>query len=449
MKTLFKISSRYLLAAALMLLLTLVLNVFMYLVFGFQIVRSTQHTTAHIRLAADELGMTDGQITLSDSGYDYLEQHFAWAMLLNDQGQVIWSWELPPQLDHPYTSREIAVFSKWYLDDYPVTEQITDYGLFITAKERHTVWKQNFSDSVGTIEFIIRMIPVTLGANFFLVFLMVFFLAFRFHHSLRVLENGIQNLSEQKPIRLPEKGTTEILARQLNRTSDMLTLQREHLQRRDDARASWIRGVSHDIRTPLSLIMGYAADMKEDPALSESQRMLAERIKAQSLQIRRLIEDLNLTSRLEYDMQPLRLTILKPSELLRTVVSGFYNQGLTGQHAIDLYIDRNVEQLTLNADRSLLARAFTNLIGNSIRHNPGGCTVMVTAYPDDGGICFQISDNGSGIPDRILRFLTDPEPDAEKAPHILGLQIARQIFRAHGWEMVFTDANTIHILAKL
>ena len=74
---------------------------------------------------------------------------------------------------------------------------------------------------------------------------------------------------------------------------------------------------------------------------------------------------------------------------------------------------------------------------------------MVTAYPDDGGICFQISDNGSGIPDRILRFLTVPEPDAEKAPHILGLQIARQIFRAHGWEMVFTDANTIHILAKL
>ena len=143
------------------------------------------------------------------------------------------------------------------------------------------------------------------------------------------------------------------LARQLNRTSDLLSRQRERLARRDDARAAWISAVSHDIRTPLSLIMGYAADLNADPDLTEGQRRLAGIMEAQSLKIKRLIEDLNLTSRLEYDMQPLRSAPLKPARLLRAVVSEFYNQGLSEAHRIDLYIDPDVEQVTQNGDLPL------------------------------------------------------------------------------------------------
>ena len=144
--------------------------------------------------------------------------------------------------------------------------------------------------------------------NLFLVFFMVILFGLRFYRSLRVLAVGLEQLSEEKTIRLPEKGMTELLAGQLNRTSDILTRQRERLAKREEARISWINGVSHDIRTPLSLIMGYAADLKEDASLSEAQRHLAEVMEMQSLKIKRLIEDLNLTSRLEYDMQPLRLS---------------------------------------------------------------------------------------------------------------------------------------------
>ena len=367
-------------------------------------------------------------------------------MLLDDNGAVIWDWHLPESLNHSYTVSDTASFSKWYLDDYPVTEWVTDHGLLVIAQPQGSVWKFNIKEREEVIRYIAFMIPITLSSNLILVFFIVLLLGFRFYRSLRVLAVGLEQLSEEKAVHLPEKGMTELLARQLNRTSDILTRQREHLEKRDDARAAWISGVSHDIRTPLSLIMGYAADLKRDASLSETQQHLAEVIEAQSLKIKQLIEDLNLTSRLEYDMQPLRPEEFHPSRLLRTVVSDFYNQGLSDHHLIDLYIDPDVEQITLSGDPSLLTRAFSNLIQNSIRHNPNGCTITVTAYPEKDGICFQVSDDGCGIPDVVIQALENRLSDTEKAPHIMGLRIVYQIFQAHGWKMLFTDNQTIHIL---
>ena len=107
--------------------------------------------------------------------------------------------------------------------------------------------------------------------------------------------------------------------------------------------------------------------------------------------------------------------------------------------------------MLVKGDRQLILRAFRNLLHNSIRHNPQGCTVTVTACPDAEGICFQVSDDGCGIPDEIIRLLNRDVsvPSASEqppgAPHIMGLRIVCQIFQAHGWTIRFTDNHTIHI----
>ena len=86
------------------------------------------------------------------------------------------------------------------------------------------------------------------------------------------------------------------IASTINRTSDRLTAQREQLEKRDEARTEWISGVSHDIRTPLSLVMGYA-DMIERQSDTDTRiRKKAALIRGQSVRIRNLIEDLNLAS---------------------------------------------------------------------------------------------------------------------------------------------------------
>lgn len=446
MKSLSKIFARYLMTALIIIVATLFLNVFLYIIMLFQIVQTDSHVKVSSKEIAAGLQITNGRISLSEESQSLMESSYCWAMLLDDEGQVTWNWQLPGELNRSYTASDIASFSKWYLKDYPVVERITDYGLLVLASPRGSMWKYNVSDSAMRIRTTARMIPVTLLVNLFFCFLLALFLGFLLYRSLRVIAVGIERLSEYESVRLPEKGMTEMLAKQLNRTSDILSKQKEQLDRRDDARTTWISGVSHDIRTPLSLIMGYASSLKQDSSLSEEQRHQASMIELQSLQIKHLIEDLNLTSRLEYEMQPLRPAEFLPSRLLRQIVSDFYNQGLPDNHIIDLYIDQEVEQMSLTGDKALLDRAFRNLIQNSIRHNPGGCTVTVTAYPENGGICFQVSDDGCGIPENVIKSLIGTLPDTEKAPHIMGLRIAWQIFQAHGWEMRFTDRQTIHIL---
>lgn len=451
MKSLSKIFARYLMTAAAIILVTLFLNLVLYIFLAFDIIQSGNYWSNNSRAISEEFTLENGSPQLSRTGYEYLTQEeYSWAMLLDDSGHIIWEWQLPDNLRRDYTARDIARFSKWYLDDYPVVERLNDCGLLVIAKPPGTVWKYNVSDSTYRVKKSIQMIPITLGLNLLFVFILSLLMGYIFYRSLRGIAVGIEQLSKHQPIHLPEKGMTEMLARQLNLTSDTLTRQQAQLKRRDDARTTWISGVSHDIRTPLSLIMGHANAMKEDASLTDEQRRQAEIIEQQSLQIKHLIEDLNLVSKLEYAMQPLRVVDFPPSRLLRQIVTDFYNQGLSENHLIDLYIDPDVEQMILKGDTSLLTRALRNLIQNSIRHNPKGCTVTLTAYPrdDEEGVCFQVSDDGCGIPKNVILSLTGDLPDTEKAPHIMGLKIVWQIFRAHGWEMIFKDTQTIYILCK-
>ena len=64
-------------------------------------------------------------------------------MALDDDGSVIWQHDLPQNLNKHYTASEIASFSRWYLDDWPVFCWTADYGLFVAAVPRGSVWKYN------------------------------------------------------------------------------------------------------------------------------------------------------------------------------------------------------------------------------------------------------------------------------------------------------------------
>src|SRR5699024_10229967 len=89
--------------------------------------------------------------------------------------------------------------------------------------------------------------------------------------------------------------------------------------------ANWIAGISHDIRTPLSVILGYAGELQDDPALPPPEQEQAAVICRQGVRLRDLVSDLNLVSRLEYDMQPLECQWLRPAKLVRRAVTDFMN----------------------------------------------------------------------------------------------------------------------------
>ena len=64
------------------------------------------------------------------------QEHFAWAMLLGDDGEILWSENLPEELNHAYTVPEVAAFSRWYLKDYPVMPTAMTLACWWRGKSR-------------------------------------------------------------------------------------------------------------------------------------------------------------------------------------------------------------------------------------------------------------------------------------------------------------------------
>ena len=214
------------------------------------------------------------------------------------------------------------------------------------------------------------------------------------------------------------------------------------LSRRDNARTQWIAGVSHDVRTPLALILGWAEQLEQDTLLPDSSRQKAAGIRIQCEKLRTLIDDLNLTSKLEYGAQPLRRKDLRAGPLFRQLVAQFCESPLAERCEITLEQEEPAEQTVLSVDEALLARLLENLLNNSVRHNPK--PVNITVYTRRAGerFCLTVADDGIGYPAAVLAALNAAEP-AENAPHILGLYVVQQIAAAHGGRAVFGQ-NTPH-----
>ena len=356
------------------------------------------------------------------------QKHFAWAMLLGDDGEILWSENLPEELNHAYTVPEVAAFSRWYLKDYPVMAYRNDFGLLVAGKEQGSMTRFDFYMDNDILYALLSGVGPLLIVDLCLVAVICLILGWRGAKPLREAAAGIGQLAEGKEVHLPQSGAAAELAEKLNQTSRYLQKQNELIRRRDTTRANWIAGVSHDIRTPLALIMGYGEQLAQQAPPQSEQQKKAAAICTQSQKIKALIEDLNLTFKLQYNAQPLRRTAVSMGAWLRQSVADFCDS-LGENYSVGLQIREPAGQTVLEADRELLTRALDNLLNNSVRHNPGGCDIQVAAELENGRFVLTVRDNGAGYPEAVLRNLSGT--DDPNAPHILGLHLVQQIATAH------------------
>ena len=179
-------------------------------------------------------------------------QGYAWAMALDDDGSVIWQHDLPQNLNKHYTASEIASFSRWYLDDWPVFCWTADYGLFVAAVPRGSVWKYNIYNNEQLMSAMAAGMLPALALLLGVAAACCLLFSWRGARRLQTIAAGLDTVADGGTIRLPTDGFAGELADTVNRTSEQLRRRNEIIARRDDARTSWIAGVSHDVR--LSLI---------------------------------------------------------------------------------------------------------------------------------------------------------------------------------------------------
>ena len=320
------------------------------------------------------------------TGGELLEDR--WAMLLDEDGQVVWSFHKPSDLPEQYSLTDVASFTRWYLSDYPVQCRIRDDGLLVVGAPKGSVWKHDIAMGVDTL----LQTPFWFAGLFLLALGGVL---------------GFAYLTVGRWFRQAQ-------------------------QVRDAARSNWINGVSHDIRTPLSVVMGYAAQL-EAADLNPAQKNQASAIRVQSQVIRDLVNDLNLTMRLDCEMQALRKEPIQPAAFLRQVAADFLNGGLA--EGFELEMDLPETALPqIEADPFLLRRAVNNLLTNCVRHNAPGGTIRLGARCEGKNLVLFV-EGGTADPGPV-NAVRQLEPDGGAA-HGTGLRLVVQIAAAHGGTVQF------------
>lgn len=377
-----------------------------------------------------------GVWTADDTALALLQEHDAWAMLLDESGTVVWEQSLPEELPRSYTSAEVASFSRWYLQDYPVKVWSREDGaLMVVGFEPNTLVKYYFSmEKPSLLMFLMGGIAVFVFNLLLMIFLMLRN-ARRVEKAMSPILRGIQDLSRGNYQSLDERGELAEINAGLNRAGD-------YLMRKDNTRAEWIRGVSHDIRTPLSMVLGYASELEDDGTLPTEARQQAGMIRRQGERLKSLVDDLNLTTKLEYALQPIRREAVDLVEIGRQAVSEVLNSGLPEQFEIAFSEAHPGRTAQVEGDTALLRRMLDNLIRNSIVHNPQGCHISVTVGSEEGRCTCTVTDDGVGMDDARLEAL-DREADVsstQSGEHGLGLKLVRQIVKVHGGTVRFRQA---------
>jgi len=200
----------------------------------------------------------------------------------------------------------------------------------------------------------------------------------------------------------------------------------------------FVANVSHELKTPLTSIQGFAQAILDEAADTPHKRkQAAEIIYNEAGRMHRMALDLLELARLEAGTADLKMSTVDAKALLHNVVARFTPQAQKADIHLQLNIPANLPSLLGDGDR--LAQVFTNLIDNALKFTPANGQVTLSAGSAGEEMEISITDSGSGVPKEALPRLFDRfyQVDAsraggEKHGAGLGLAIVKEIIEAHG-----------------
>lgn len=368
--------------------------------------------------------------TLSDSSAARMDSEDVWAMLISDStGTAVWhrnmDRNLLERLPERFTFGSLAELAHMNYLGYPTFTAEHPEGLVVAGFSPERYINVSVSQSKDNIR---RMQTTVILFVFMCIIIMCIFsfiLGWKNWKEIRTVMSGIEDISEGKSVHLKETGQFAEVAACLNTTSDKL-------QKYSERHKRWIAGVSHDIRTPLTIILGQA------------DRCGYEDIRSQAIRIRELITDLNMFSQLESDSY-INKEEIRTGSFIRDIIASFAD-GTRYRYPVTLDISDKDAASTFTADSHLLSRAINNILYNSAKHNPSGCSVNVSVQRRGKKTSITIQDDGNGAEAETIMQINnkihsgDIPRDAIRGGNGLGLYIVSEIIRMHGGTLRFSQA---------
>jgi two-component system sensor histidine kinase BaeS len=258
------------------------------------------------------------------------------------------------------------------------------------------------------------------------------FLAFTMTRSLRELTDATVDISQGKfgnQVKVRSKDEIGRLAAAFNQMSAAL-------DRATKTRRQMTADIAHDLRSPLSVITGYAEALNDKKLAGDDE--VYSILLQETKHLDRLVDDLRLLSLADTGELPLTLQPTNPKVLLERMKAR--HTVVSEQYHVDLIIQADEDLPQVNVDVERMSQVLDNLILNAFRYTPQGGKVTMEAVARDGVVQIRVKDTGTGIAPEDLphifdRFYRGDKSRSHNGESGLGLAIAKSIVEAHGGKM--------------
>lgn len=268
-------------------------------------------------------------------------------------------------------------------------------------------------------------------ASFLLGLVMAIVLSMKFSRPILAITNRSKELGKGNFVKFNQKG----FCTELDELSDALNDASDELKKVESLRRELIANISHDLRTPLTMIKAYA-EMVRDISGNNAEKREAHLgvIIGEADRLTLLVNDILALSAIQSSAEPLLMERYSITSLVREVVVKF--EPIFDLEGLSIHVSAE-DGLITACDPQKIQQVLYNLIGNAMNYVGDDKAVFISAFRKDGAVRVEVKDNGQGIAEEELphiweRYYRAREHKRDKAGTGLGLSIVKEILEAHG-----------------
>lgn len=391
--------------------------------------------------------------SLSAEGIELLQSRNAWLQFLDNNGTEVAQINAPATALKHYRPVDIVQTYKYQEHDIATTMFISNFDDFTylvgiqDTNLARTVLSFNPNNVLKIIStYLLYIVMLDLVIAFIIGLLFSSILTKPLYHMMERIQQMKNRSFIQKPLKRP--GIYKQVFTNIQDVSEELEMQELERAKLEKMRSEWMSNVSHDMKTPLASIQGYAELLQD--ASTQEQLEYAAIIEQKAIYMRELLDDFNLTMRLRNDQMPLQKVQVKLESFVREVVIDVLNN--SAFEMCDVSLDSKAPPSELALDPHLMKRAMTNFIVNALIHNEE-VRVEVVLLELETRVVIEIRDNGKGMSEEDAAQVFERYYRGSNTENIhgtgLGTAIARDIIAAHGGEVTLESTLGVGTVVRI
>ncbi|AQY37535.1 HAMP domain-containing sensor histidine kinase [Bacillus thuringiensis] len=401
----------------------------------------------------DHSSLTMDSFTLTDQEKQLLSKEKAALQIFNQNGEEVFAY--PAGKKKTFSAIQIALNEKEPWNHKENTSSFYDANsgnlLVVTAKNDHYYPDDEIED-VFTKKFLIGCGLILLIVFVYLVILSIWYgnkFGKPLLHAMRWLKNIAGGKYEEpiskkgKPVRFRRSGKEKWSFRLFRDVTSSLehlsiTLKKNDAMRQvlQQTREEWITGLTHDLKTPLSSIYGYALLLESNQYnwTDRDIQQFGSVMKEKSQYMTTLIDDLSLTYQLKNNSLPAQHVNVEINQFVQKVLLQFINNPTLQNQNIEFVPSSNKIQYFI--EEKWFQRIIENLLVNAVKHNNETTTVIVKLSQNANSFTLSISDDGKGMDEKTKellfeRYYRGTNTEESNIGTGLALAITKQLVHAH------------------